>query len=39
MSCEYREVFLESKYEEGLAKGLSEEEAVKYALNCAEESE
>ena len=39
MSCEYREVFLEAKYEEGLAKGLSEEEAVEYALQCAEESE
>tara|TARA_B100001248_G_scaffold105365_1_gene78530 strand:+ start:1171 stop:1290 length:120 start_codon:yes stop_codon:yes gene_type:complete len=39
MSCEYREIFLEAKYEEGLAKGLSEEEAVAYALQCAEESE
>lgn len=39
MSCEYYEIYLEAKYEEGLAKGLSEKEAVKYALECAEESE
>ena len=38
MSCEYREIFLEKYFEEGIAKGMSEEEE-KYALKCAEEME
>ena len=37
MSCEWTEAFLESKYEEALEFGLSEEEAAVYARECLEE--
>jgi hypothetical protein len=39
MSCEYREMFLEKYFEEGIEKGMSEKEAAAYALKCAEEME
>ena len=39
MSCSYHEAYLEAKYEEGLKMGLSEEKAVEYAIECAENSE
>jgi hypothetical protein len=39
VSCEYYESYLEAKYEEGLKMGLSEEKAVEYAIECAENSE
>ena len=34
MSCEYREIFLEKYFEEGIEKGMSEEEAAAYALKA-----
>ena len=39
MSCEYTEIFLEHMFEEGLEKGLNEDQAVAYALEALENSE
>ena len=37
MSCNVNEIFLEQKFEEGLALGMSEAEAEAYANKCFEE--
>ena len=37
MSCNVNEIFLEQKFEEGLALGMSEAQAEAYANKCFEE--
>ena len=37
MSCEHTQRFLENKFEEGLAKGMTEQQAEKYAYDCLEQ--
>ena len=37
MSCNVNEIFLEQKFEEGLALGMSDAEAEAYANKCFEE--
>lgn len=39
MSNLYNVAFLEQKYEEALAQGMTEQEAEKYAYKCLEECE
>tara|TARA_B100000519_G_scaffold176630_1_gene165860 strand:+ start:366 stop:488 length:123 start_codon:yes stop_codon:yes gene_type:complete len=39
MSWHENEVFLENKYEQGLAKGMTEKQAEEYAQKCFEEGQ